>query len=80
LEIRLQVLAVGPPRLAVDASGGVSPEGEVGRPQALDVVDVVQERSEHHLFVGGWDSVFRVRLVDGTVEWTLPLSGAESLD
>jgi hypothetical protein len=33
-----------------------------------------------HLFVGGWDSVFRVRLVDGTVEWTLPLSGAESLD
>jgi hypothetical protein len=32
--------------LAVDPCGGVSLQGEVRRAQALDVVDVVQERSE----------------------------------
>ena len=39
-------LSVVPPRLAVDARGSVSLQGEVRRTQAVDVVDVVQKRRE----------------------------------
>src|SRR5207302_730455 len=50
-EMRLEGLAVVPPRLAIHARGRVSLQREVRCPQALDVVDVVQERREPHLLV-----------------------------
>jgi len=45
-EVALQVLPVVLQCLAVDASRGVSLQGEIRRPQTLDVVDVVQQRGE----------------------------------
>jgi PIN domain nuclease of toxin-antitoxin system len=51
LEVGLQVLAVRSPRHAVDAGRGAPPEGEVRRPQAVHVVDMVQERGEPLLLV-----------------------------
>src|SRR5207237_8106270 len=50
-EMRLEGLAVVPPRLAVHARGRGSLQREVRCPQALDVVDVVQERCEPHRLV-----------------------------
>jgi len=50
-EIALQTLAVVPPRLSIYTGGGVSLQLAIGRPQTIDVVDVVQERSEPQLLV-----------------------------
>src|SRR2546425_935276 len=50
-EVSLEGLAVVPPRLAVHARSCVPLQREVRRPQALPVVDVVQERCEPHLLV-----------------------------
>ena len=47
----LQRLPVVPPRLAVHARRGVPLQREVRRPQAVEVVDVVQERREPHLLI-----------------------------
>ena len=45
-KVDLQVLSVVLPGLAVDACHGVPLQGEIGRAQPFDVVDVVQERGE----------------------------------
>src|SRR5271157_1857995 len=45
-EVLLQLLAVVPPRLAVDARCGVPLQCEVRLAQTIDVVDVMQERGE----------------------------------
>ncbi len=50
-EVHLEGLPVVPPRLAVHARGRVPLQREVRRPQALDVIDVVQERREPHRLV-----------------------------
>ena len=49
LEVTLQRLAVGLPRRPVYAGGGVPLQREVGRPQRVRVVDVVEERGELRL-------------------------------
>ena len=46
LEILFESLSVVPPRLSVHPCCGVSLQGEVRAPQAVSVVDVVQERRE----------------------------------
>ncbi len=51
LEVDLKVLAVVPPRLAVDAGRGFSLQVEICRAQRFRGVDVVRERGEPHLLI-----------------------------
>lgn len=46
LKVGLQALPVVVPRLSIDARGSLSLDAEIGCAQPLNVVDVVQERSE----------------------------------
>src|SRR5207249_10494630 len=51
LEIRLQLLAVVPPRLPVHTRSGFLLQSEVSHPQCFQVVDVVQKRREPQLLI-----------------------------
>ncbi len=46
LEVRLQVFPIVPPRHPINPRRGMPLEAEVGLPEGIDVVNVVQERSE----------------------------------
>jgi hypothetical protein len=52
-EVFLQPLAIVPPRLAVHPRRGLSLKREIRRAQGVQVVDVVQERSEPHPPISG---------------------------
>jgi hypothetical protein len=46
LEVGLEGLAVVLPRLAVDARSSTLLHRQIGCPQSLDIIDVVEERGE----------------------------------